>query len=133
MHELRNVKNDIVVKVLRIISDHTIHEPITGEVIAQMIGATWRQVAHAVEVLRYMGFKIGSSKTKPMGYFLARTREEIEPTAIRMKKQCLVQLKQVQQMYVWNNQPTIFDGVALADVEKAVEEFENITGQRMNE
>lgn len=131
MQQLNTNKPTLTLKVLQIISEHTIESPITGESIAQLTGTTWREVAHIIEMLRFMGFKIGSSKTKPMGYFMARHPEEIRPTAERMKKQCLVQLKQVQKMYVWDNQPTIFDSVELEAIDKAINEFEQITGEKI--
>jgi len=130
MHD--KVDNEMSVRVLNVISQRTIDNPITGEAIAQQVGTNWRSVAACVETLRFLGFKIGSSKTKPMGYFLARTPNEMRPTAERMKQTCLVQLKQVQRMYMWNgDQPTIFDDHDLAEVDDAVREFQQVTGERL--
>ena len=126
----QQIQNEMTMRVLKVISDRTIENPITGEGIAQMVGSEWRMVARSVETLRFLGFKIGSSKTKPMGYFLARSPEEMRPTAERMKRTCLVQLKQVQRMYMWSgNQPTIFDGHDLAEVDDAIQEFQRTTGE----
>ncbi len=116
-------------RALKIISEHTIDNPITGDSIALQMNTDWRTVAGYIEVLRFLGFKIGSSKIKPMGYFLARTPEEMRPTAERMKQTCLVQLKLVQRMFQWNgDQPTIFDGHDLAEVDDAIQEFIRTTG-----
>lgn len=126
------IENELVVRVLNVISQRTIDNPITGDAIAQLVSTNWRTVAGCVETLRFLGFKVGSSKTKPMGYFLARTPEEMRSTAERMKQTCLVQLKQVQRMYMWNgNQPTIFDGHDLAEVDDAVREFQQVTGEAL--
>ncbi len=130
----KKIPNDLVMRVLKMISDRTIDNPIIGDAIADQLGTNWRTVANCVEILRYIGFKIGSSKTKPMGYFLARTREEMRPTAERTKQSCLKQLKQVQRMYQWDGEePTLFDGRDLAEVDDAIQEFVNATGITLDE
>lgn len=123
----KNPDTELLVKILRVISDRTIDNPITGDAIGEMVNCEWRQVARKVEELRFMGFKIGSSKTKPMGYFLARTPEEMRPTSERMKQSCLVQLAQLKRMNTWNDvEPTIWEGDALYHIEKIIADANHI-------
>lgn len=110
-------------KVLRVISERSFASPITGNAIAERVGSEWRSVAQCVEELRLMGFKIGSSKRKPMGYFLAREPSELRETTARMKQGCLVQLRQLQRMNTWNErEPTIWEGEALHFVAQTIKE-----------
>jgi len=113
--------SDLNMRVLKVISDRSIDNPITGDAIGEKVNADWRSIAQCVEELRFMGFKIGSSKRKPFGYFLAHTPEEMQETSDRIKQQCLVQLAQLKRMNTWNEvQPTIWEGDALYHIQKTI-------------
>jgi len=124
--ELQKEKTlELQMKVLRVIEDRTIGNPITGDAIAEKVGSQWREVAMCISALRYQGFKIGSSKVKPMGYFIARTPEEIKETVDRMKQTCIVQLRLLHKMNAWNgSQPTLWEGDALQFVKQTLKEAE---------
>jgi len=117
---------ELYMKVLRVISDRTIENPITGNAIGELVGVDWRTVAQCVEELRFMRFKIGSSKKKPMGYFLARNPDEMKETTERIKQTCLVQLAQLKRMNTWDESaPTIWEGDALYHIQKIIAEANN--------
>lgn len=119
---------DLREKVLRVISDRNISNPITGAAIGELVGTDWRSVALCIEMLRFNGFKIGASKSKPMGYFLARTPEEMRETSERIRQGCLVQLRMLKHINTWNgNTPTLWEGDALHFIQQTIAEAETLT------
>jgi hypothetical protein len=120
-------------RVLRVISDRTIENPITARAIGELINADVRTIAQCVEELRFMSFKIGSSKKSPMGYFLARNPEELKETSERMKQTCLVQLAQLKRMNTWNSiQPTIWEGDALYHIQRIIADANTINNDQLS-
>lgn len=101
----------LALRVLARIQQHTIEQPITGEALAAEFSTSWRKVAEIVEELRDAGHKIGSSKSKPMGYFLARHPSELISTLNHLEGQAKKILARRNRLAWWGgSQPTIFEG-----------------------
>lgn len=127
---MQQEQREMAMKVLRIVSERSIENPITGGAIAGMLGIQWRAVADCIEALRFSGFKIGSSKKEPMGYFLAKYPEEMIGTICRMRETCKVQLAMLKKMATWDNiQPTLYEGYELDQIDKALQEYHSATGE----
>lgn len=71
----------LTLSVLARVQQHNASDPITGHALAELFGINIRQVQTIVEELRDAGHKVGSSMGKPLGYFLAKTPEELIGTA----------------------------------------------------
>lgn len=100
----------LALRVLKRIQQHTSTNPITGGSLAAEFGTTWRRVATVVEDLRDSGHKIGSSKSDPMGYFLARHPSELTSTLDHLEGQAKKILARRNRLANWGSaQSTIFE------------------------
>lgn len=100
----------LALAVLRVLSRHTIDDPITGEALGMMFGITKRKVADIIREARLQGHKIGSSKVKPYGYFLAREPSELAEVVGHMRNEALNILVAVNRLTDWDStQPTVWE------------------------
>jgi len=107
-----NSKNSmkLALNVLKVIERHTIDNPIKGHVLAEMFNTSWRTIADVIEILRDCGYKVGSNKSNPMGYFIARNPEELLDTTLHMEEMAKKILSRINKMRKWDQtNPTIFE------------------------
>jgi biotin operon repressor len=103
----------LTLAVLRVIGSHTKDNPITGEAVGEMFGITQRKVAEIVREARLQGHKIGSSKSRPCGYFMARDASELEGVILHLKNEATNILLAVSRLQDWTTtQPTIWEAEA---------------------
>lgn len=107
---MRDRNTTLTLRVLARIQQYTIEQPITGEALAAEFGTSWRKIAEIVEELRDAGHKIGSSKSKPMGYFIARHPAELQGTLNHLEGQAKKILARRNRLAWWGgSQPTVFE------------------------
>lgn len=107
---MRDRDTQLALRILARIQEYDIKAPITGEALAQEFGTNWRKVADIVEQLRDAGHKIGSSMSKPMGYFLARSPEDLQGTLTHLESRAKKILARRNRLAWWGGaQPTIFE------------------------
>lgn len=107
---LKNRDTQLALRVLARIQQHSIDAPILGHNLAAEFNTDIRKIADIVEQLRDGGHKIGSNKAKPMGYFLARTPEELSPTIERLRDTAKEIFARTNRMADWGHkEPTIFE------------------------
>jgi biotin operon repressor len=100
----------LALSMLKIIERHDINNPVKGQALAEMLNISWRNVADIIEILRDCGYKIGSNKGNPMGYFVARDAGELHDTTMHMENMAKKILSRVNKMRNWGtSQPTVFE------------------------
>lgn len=96
--------------MLKRIEQHTIENPITIPTLAQEFAIDERKAKECIGVLVDNGFKIGSSKRKPYGMFIARNPEEIYETAMRLREEGLHYLWRAKKLLDFKGaEPTLFE------------------------
>lgn len=107
---MKNRDAMFALRVLGRIQEFTIDAPILGRSLAMEFNTTVRHIADTVALLQDAGHKIGASKSEPMGYFKARTPEELHPTIVRLRETAKKIFIKTNRMADWNQkEPTIFE------------------------
>lgn len=106
-------------RILARIQEHTREHPITYKTLAEEFQVDWRKVAEIVLELVDAGHKIGTSKTKPLGCFLAKDPAELLDTIERLRTEARKMFARSNRLADWGHtQPTVFE--QLADVNEAI-------------
>lgn len=84
--------------VLGIIKQHSTHNRILAKDIIKETSQTYKQLKISVKRLRKNGIPIGASKANPMGYWIARTKEEIAESNLLYEAQAYSMLDTVKTM-----------------------------------
>jgi len=110
--------NGLALQILRVIQEHTASGPITGKALALRFQTDLRSITTCIEHLRNLGFRIGASKGKRLGYFHARTIEEILPTIEQRRSQALkILIGNKKMLESKEGQSTIWDEMAERDLQ----------------
>lgn len=115
---------DFANEVLRILQEHAVgrRNAIRADVIASLIGTTWRKVEKAVEELRNRGVFVASARTgRPRGIFLPASDAEMQDALGSFRRATITQittynrLKRARRIAVrFAGQSTLFSSSQLA-------------------
>jgi len=103
---------DLHLRVLGVIQQHDLKDPITIPQLTEMFGLPpdHRRTKSIIKKLVDNGHKIGSSKVEPMGLFLARNPEEMFETAERLRQEARkIFAKANKLMDFGSHEPTVWE------------------------
>lgn len=115
-------------RILKRIEQHTKPNPIKIKALEAEFNITNRDVKSHIAELIDAGYKIGSSKRKPMGVFMATHPTEVLETVKRMKDEGIKYLVRARKLLTWNEQqPTVFE--QMPELDEAIEEAVRMEGE----
>lgn len=88
-------------RILARIQQHTRENPITYKALAEEFQTDWRSIAEIVLELVDAGHKIGTSKTKPLGCFLAKDPADLADTIERLRKEARKMFARSNRLADW--------------------------------